>query len=301
MKAWVLLLGLLAPLALAQSALELEVLQRTNTLRAQSGLPPLAWEPLAYQSASQHARDMLERGYFAHQTPEGLSSADRMHRAGILEVVTGENLASFQGYPEAEVPARALSGWMNSPGHRANLLNPSFTHLGVALVRKGDKVMVVQNFVARPFDPQVSRTPAIAERETVALVGSAPSKLGVFVGGGLYATLEGRINTRLELPPGTTPDYGLFDGQTWWGVQPGERGVQLSSRIEKSRVPGTQVRFTLPAGSYTLSVGAQPQFWQNLSGPATLELTLPNTLDVLWIGVRQKDQVRFTHRIPLGP
>jgi hypothetical protein len=301
MKLLLVLLGLLASWGLAQSALELEVFQRTNAVRVQYGLKPLAWEPLAYKSASSHARDMLERGYFAHETPEGLSSADRMHLVGLLEVIDGENLASFQGYPDPEIPARALTGWMNSPGHRANLLNPNFTHLGVALVRKGDKVMVVQNFVGRPFDPQVSRTPAFAEREVFALSGSAPGKLGVFVGGGLYTVLDGFINTRLELPPGSTPDYALYDGRTWWVVRPGEHGVRLVSSLERSQVPGTRVRFTLPPGSYNLSVGTEPRFWQNLSGPVTLELTLPNTLGVLWIGIRQGDQIHFSHRIPLGP
>lgn len=300
MKTALVLLSLLAPFSLAQSALELEVLQRTNQIRVERGLQPLQWDPLAYKSATLHAQDMLSRNYFAHETPEGLSSADRMRLVGLLEVTDGENLASFRGYPDKEIPARSLTGWMNSPGHRTNLLRPEFTHLGVAIVRKGDKVMVVQNFVGRPFDPQISRTPTFAERDVFAIEGSAPGPLGVFVGGGLYTTLEPSFNAKLELPPGSKPDYALYDGKTWWAVQPGQHGVRLASRVERSQVLGTLVRFTLPAGAYSLSVGKEPRFWENLSGPATLEFSLPNTLEVLWIGVRQGNQVNFTHRIPLG-
>ncbi len=149
-----LLLAWLWAVAFAQSALELEVLQRTNQVRQERGLRPLQWDALAYKAALGHARDMLERNFFAHQNPEGLGAAERMRAAGVLEVMVGENLARFEGYPDPEIPQRALVGWMNSPGHRANLLKPEFTHLGVALVRQGQRVMVVQNFIGRPFDPR---------------------------------------------------------------------------------------------------------------------------------------------------
>ncbi|MBF6594276.1 MAG: CAP domain-containing protein [Thermaceae bacterium] len=300
MKVLLLLLTALASLALGQTALELEVLQRTNQARLEHGLPPLQWENLAYKAAMGHAQDMLNRNYFAHETPEGLTSADRMWAAGLMEVVCGENLASFSGYPDGEIPQRSLTGWMNSPGHRANLLNSNYTHLGVALVRKGDKVMVVQNFVGRPFDPQITRTPTVAQRAVMVLVGSAPGKLGVFVGGGLYAALESVFNTRLELPPGAQPNYALYDGKAWMAVQPGQHGLRLTGNLQKIPAPGTLVRFSLPAGRFNLSVGAQPRFWENLDGPAQLELTLPNTLEALWIGIRQGDQIHFTERISLG-
>jgi uncharacterized protein YkwD len=180
-----LLLAWLWAVAFAQSALELEVLQRTNQVRQERGLRPLQWDALAYKAALGHARDMLERNFFAHQNPEGLGAAERMRAAGVLEVMVGENLARFEGYPDPEIPQRALVGWMNSPGHRANLLKPEFTHLGVALVRQGQRVMVVQNFIARPFDPQVRLTPAQAERTVLVLSGSAPGTVWVFVGNNL--------------------------------------------------------------------------------------------------------------------
>ncbi|RIH86912.1 uncharacterized protein, YkwD family [Meiothermus luteus] len=301
MKAWPLLLSLVFGLAWAQSALEFEVLQRTNQARAEHGLQPLQWDALAYKAALGHAQDMLRRGFFAHQNPDGLGVAERLRAAGVLEVTVGENLASFEGYPDVEIPARALAGWMNSPGHRANLLKPEFTHLGVALVREGRRVMVVQNFIGRPFDPQVRLLPAQAERTVLVLWGTAPGTVGVFVGNNLYARLNPPIQARLELPPKAEVSYAVFDGQTWWAARNGERGLRLETTLEKSRVPGRRVLLSLPAGQYALAVGAEPRLWQNLSGPVRLELVLPGTLETLWLGLRQGSRVSFTHRVPLGP
>ncbi len=287
--------------ALAQTALELEVLQRTNQVRQERGLRPLQWDALAYKAALGHAQDMQERNFFAHQNPDGLGAAERMRAVGVLEVMVGENLASFEGYPDPAIPQRALSGWMSSPGHRANLLKPEFTHLGVALVRQGCRVMVVQNFIGRPFDPQVRLTPAQAERTVLVLSGSAPGTVGVFVGNNLYARLTPPIQARLELPPNPEVSFALFDGQTWWATQNGQRGLRLEQTLERSTVPGQRVALQLPAGSFTLAVGAQPRFWQNLSGPVRLELTLPSTLEALWLGLRQGNRISYSHRIPLKP
>ena len=287
--------------ALAQSALELEVLRRTNQVRLERGLRPLQWDALAYKAATAHAQDMLRRNFFAHQNPEGLGAAERMRAAGVWEVVVGENLASFEGYSDPEIPQRALAGWMNSPGHRANLLEPEFTHLGVALLRQGRRVMVVQNFIGRPFDPQVRRIPAQAERNILVLSGRAPGPVGVFVGNNLYARLNPPINTRLELPPKAEVSFAVFDGQTWWATRSGQRGLRFEQALERSLVPGWRISLKLPAGSFTLAVGAQPRFWQNVSGSAGLDLTLPSTLEVLWLGLRKGSNLSYSHRIPLQP
>ncbi|MCS7068094.1 MAG: CAP domain-containing protein [Meiothermus sp.] len=297
---WLLWIGL-SGVALAQGALELEVLQRTNQARTEHGLRPLQWDALAHKAALAHAQDMLRRNFFAHQNPDGQGAADRLRAIGVLEVMVGENLASFDGYPDAEIPRRALVGWMNSPGHRANLLKPEFTHLGVGLLREGRRVMVVQNFLGRPFDPQLRQTPAQAERTVLVLSGTAPGTVGVFVGNHLYARLNPPIHTRLELPPRSEVSYALFDGQTWWATRNGERGLRLETALEQTQVPGRQISFSLPAGSYTLALGAQPRFWQNISGPVRLELTLPGTLEALWLGIRQGNSVNYSHRIPLKP
>lgn len=290
---------LFAGSAFAQSALELEVLSRTNQVRTERGLRPLQWDGVAHKTARGHALDMLERNFFAHVNPDGLKAADRMYQAGIVEVEVGENLAFYENHADATIPRKSLEGWMNSPGHRANLLKPEFTHLGVSLERKGDRVMVVQNFISRPFDPRLARTSSTAERTLLSISGQAPGTLGVFVGSGLYARLEPKFNTTLELPPGAKPSYGLFDGEKWWNVKPGQRGVEVNGGIKLTQAKGVRLQLTLPPGSYSLGVGNEPRFWQSLSGPQNLDLTLPETLEILWIGKVTGSRVNYILRIPL--
>lgn len=301
MRKFVALIFLLASVALGQSALELDVFSRTNQVRMERGLKPLQWDNMAYKAAAAHAQDMLDRNYFAHQSPEGTDVGYRLRAAGAIEVTVGENLATFEGYKDADIPKSVMDGWVNSPGHRANLLFTKFTHLGVAMVRKGNKVMVVQNFIGRPFDPQAEVSSAQAGRYVLSIKGSAPGTLGVFVGNGLYTKLNPDFNAQIELPPQAKVAYALYDGSTWWSVQPGERGVRVEGGVQVSQVPGKQVRLTLPAGQYTLGLGKEPRFWQNLNGPAKLEFVLPGTLEVLWIGKREGESVNYTHRIPLNP
>ncbi len=101
------------------------MLEMVNQERRKVGLKALENdEPLAAVGRA-HSADMLARGYFSHNTPEGQDPFDRMEKAGIVYRVAGENLAYA---PTVEI---AMTGLMNSPGHRANILKPDFTKLGV--------------------------------------------------------------------------------------------------------------------------------------------------------------------------
>lgn len=299
---WLWMLVLVVSFASAQTAptaLELEVLARTNQERVARGLSPLEWDNLAAQVARAHALDMLRRGYFAHVNPEGESPADRLHKAGGVEVEVGENLAFYENYPDSRIPAEAVRGWMNSPHHRDNLLKPSYTHLGVGLVRQGNRVMVVQNFLARPFALSFTCQASRVEENTLSLRGEAPASVGVFIEGNLYAELGHRFDTTLELPPGASPRFGWRNGSRWLEVSPGQSGFGFEVRQEKALVPGCQLQLVLPAGRYALAVGKEPRFWRTVDGPATLELPLPASLGLLWVGRRQGDWIDYAFRIPL--
>jgi uncharacterized protein YkwD len=108
---------------------EKQIAERVNTSRAASGLGPLTLHELASNVARQHSQDMCSRGYFSHQTPEGLRPWDRLKQAGISFSAAGENIAKGQSSPE-----QVHNAWMNSSGHRANILNASWTHIGVGYV-----------------------------------------------------------------------------------------------------------------------------------------------------------------------
>jgi uncharacterized protein YkwD len=119
-----------------------EVLAIVNVERANNGLQPVQWHDTASQVAYMHALDMDVRNYFAHDNPDGLSPGDRLTAGGVNWTGWGENIARGQ-----DNPAAVMNAWMNSPGHRSNILNSIFTHLGVGVHEAGGGPWWVQNFV----------------------------------------------------------------------------------------------------------------------------------------------------------
>lgn len=109
---------------LARTAAAVQAL--TNAERAAAGLPPLAPDPRLTVAAQRHSEDMVARDFYAHTTPEGGEPWDRARAAGSRHRGIGENIACGQRTPE-----EVVRGWMNSPGHRANILKPEFSHLGI--------------------------------------------------------------------------------------------------------------------------------------------------------------------------
>jgi len=130
-------------------AAEARVLELLNQARVEAGLDPLLPDDPLADVGRAHARDMYVRGYFAHDTPEcavgpdvpGCTDPfDRIRRAGISYLVAGENLALA---PTAETAHRGL---LDSPGHRANILNPDYRRVGIGVVAGPLGLMVTQEF-----------------------------------------------------------------------------------------------------------------------------------------------------------
>ena len=105
---------------------ELEVLRLTNAERAKAGLPPLSWDDRLAAAARKYSTDMRENKFFSHTNQEGLGPADRMRREGFHATSYGENIARGQ-----QTPQDVVNAWMDSPGHRSNILHAGFTHIGV--------------------------------------------------------------------------------------------------------------------------------------------------------------------------
>ena len=82
--------------------------------------------------AKAKSQDMANLGYFSHTSPTYGSPFDQMRAAGIQYRAAGENIAQGQRTPE-----QVVNAWMNSPGHRANILNANYTHIGVGFVENG--------------------------------------------------------------------------------------------------------------------------------------------------------------------
>jgi len=109
------------------------VIQWTNSQRKKYGLPPLKENPRLNVSAELKVQDMFEKQYFAHYSPSGEGVKDLVEIAGYEYIAIGENLA-LGNFPNDET---LVQGWMDSPGHRANILNPNYQEIGVA-VQKGE-------------------------------------------------------------------------------------------------------------------------------------------------------------------
>ena len=121
--------------------LEARMLELVNGERIAAGLRPLAADPELLQVARQHSTDMFARGYFAHVTPEGHDPFERMRESNVRFITAGENLALA---PTLQI---AHTGLMNSPGHRANILQRDFGRVGIGIMDGGmHGLMVTQDF-----------------------------------------------------------------------------------------------------------------------------------------------------------
>ena len=112
-------------------AAEAQMFKLVNEERKKQGIKELVWAPEIVPPARGHARDMWERKYFSHYSPEGKDVGDRLNAAGINYSLAGENLAL------APTVTTAHNGLMNSEGHRANILEPSFRRIGIGVIDNG--------------------------------------------------------------------------------------------------------------------------------------------------------------------
>ena len=120
---------------ISQSVLsyESEVIRLVNEVRRENGLKALTanWE--LSRVARYKSQDMLNKGYFSHTSPTYGTPFQMIKAFGLSIRTAGENIA--RGYP---TPQAVVNGWMNSSGHRANILNASYTQIGVGYVAQGN-------------------------------------------------------------------------------------------------------------------------------------------------------------------
>lgn len=112
---------------------EEQVVNLVNKYRSQNGLPALAMNWELCRVARYKSQDMHDKNYFSHTSPTYGSPFDMIRNFNISYRAAGENIAKGQRTPEA-----VMNAWMNSSGHRANILNASFTQIGVGYVADGN-------------------------------------------------------------------------------------------------------------------------------------------------------------------
>ena len=126
----------------AAAAYEREVIRLVNEHRRKNGLGELSEDWQLSRVARYKSQDMRDRKYFSHTSPTYGSPFQMIKSFGISYKAAGENIAKGQKTPKAVV-----DGWMNSSGHRANILNPKFTHIGVGYVADGN--LWTQMFISK--------------------------------------------------------------------------------------------------------------------------------------------------------
>ncbi len=139
------------------------ILNETNEERENKQLPKLRINAQLNKAAESKLQDMFTQQYFQHVSPTGVSVSDLIRKAGYEYIVVGENLAlgNFGGDPQV------VLAWMNSPGHKANILDPRFQEIGIA-VGKGlysgkEQWIAVQQF-AKPLSSCSSPNPELKDK-----------------------------------------------------------------------------------------------------------------------------------------
>ncbi len=124
---------------------ELDVLNLTNQERQKAGLKPFSGDYTNLnRSARAKSQDMAANNYFSHTSPTYGDPFAMMRNFGVQYQSAGENIAKGQPSPQEVVQA-----WMNSPGHRANIMNASYTHMGVGYVANNGQPCWTQQFVSK--------------------------------------------------------------------------------------------------------------------------------------------------------
>ena len=124
------------------TSFEQEVIRLVNEIRAENGLKALTYDWELSRVARYKSQDMKDNNYFSHTSPVYGTPFQMMKNFGISYRSAGENIAKGYATPQAVV-----NGWMNSSGHRANILNAGYTHIGVGYVSGGN--YWTQMFISR--------------------------------------------------------------------------------------------------------------------------------------------------------
>ena len=308
-----------SPIA-AEVSLERDLLDLTNLERRRAGLSTLLPDDALALAARHHVQEMATLNYFSHSSPTASNAtlSQRTTQAGSAAVGIGENLALVG--PE-EVVQRSVQGWMESPGHRENLLKPDYTHVGFGVARDArGRVFVAQVFAVQPLEVQradvtsrlqegylVEVEVTLAQTQEVILFYGAASLPAQVLGAGrhvLRLTIEDAAALQLRVgvrDPGETGgfiqhDDGWLDADgRWQSSLSAPRTLAkiegVSRRVQISRVYRADFTFSqtpeTPLGVWLAGTYTEP----NVRG-RTLSVTVPSTLSpsTLDLGVQTQGE-----------
>lgn len=136
----------------AIAVMEGAVRQRINEIRQERGLNQLQDNKKLAQVARSYSQKMAREKFFSHTSPDGNTPAQRVRSAGIFYWVVGENL--FMSTNVSQPVPLSVKSWMDSPGHRENILRPEYAETGVGIWRQGNTYYITQLFMRSQFSPR---------------------------------------------------------------------------------------------------------------------------------------------------
>jgi uncharacterized protein YkwD len=128
--------------------MEIATINRINAIRKEHGLEPLKTNPALVKVARDYSRRMCQENFFSHYDPAGKSAMNRVQSAGVSFQIVGENLA--KSYNARNPIQTSVEGWMQSPGHRKNILRKEYTETGLGIWKQGKNYYFTQLFI-RPW------------------------------------------------------------------------------------------------------------------------------------------------------
>lgn len=129
-----------------EAAIAQDIIRYSNLRRSEHGVGPLVENSYLLEAAVGHSSEMIELGYFSHDSPnpERRSVMERVKLTGVNPRGVGENIHTSTGFAVPVIAQMVVDDWMDSPGHRRNLLDPTFHSVGIGVISKGRKFMVTQ-------------------------------------------------------------------------------------------------------------------------------------------------------------
>lgn len=179
-------------------SLEDELLEESNRARLTRGLEPLKGDPHLALAARHHAAEMAELGYFSHESPHAETAGllERLIYAGNPAQYVAENLALL---PDTSRSAQQTTeGWLQSPGHRDNLLDPQHSHVGFGVAQRDRQIIVVQVLAYQPL--QIEEVVLSSDSR---LIRSLNIELELDVASHLVLAVNTDDQERFRLSPGT--------------------------------------------------------------------------------------------------
>lgn len=127
------------------NSVEQEIFRMVNEERKKVGVSPLNYNEVMEKYARIKSKDMGDRNYFSHENPDGKLITSEMKKDGVTYSSWGENIAYIDG-SSSSIASEIMSMWLNSKGHKENILSTNFTSIGIGVSKHGNKIYATQEF-----------------------------------------------------------------------------------------------------------------------------------------------------------